>query len=66
MKIQGLDYYIDYSYVIASTVEFKRYKNIFKQLLHPGGTKSYAELNSLDEIVVSKADVVSELVQEPV
>jgi hypothetical protein len=66
MKIQGLDYYIDYSYVLASTVEFKRYKNIFKQLLHPGGTKAYAELTSLDEIAVAQANVVSELLQEPV
>jgi hypothetical protein len=66
MKIQGLDYYIDYSYVLASTVEFKRYKNIFKQLLHPGGTKGYAELNSLDEISATQVTVLSELLQEPV
>ena len=49
-KIQGRDFYINYSYFLSSGIEFSKYKNIFKQLLHPAGFKSYAELNRINEL----------------
>lgn len=47
-KIQGNNYYINYSYLLSSEVEFSKYKNIFKELLHPSGFVQYAELNKID------------------
>jgi len=49
-KIQGRDFYINYSYLLSSQTEFAKYKKIFKGLLHPAGFKSYAELNKLSEL----------------
>jgi hypothetical protein len=43
VRLQGRDYYIDFSYVINSKVEFQRYKNIIKELLNPSGTVNYAK-----------------------
>ena len=42
-KIAGREYYVDYSYVISSRVEFYKYKKILKDLLHPVGFVNYAE-----------------------
>jgi hypothetical protein len=42
-KVQGLDYYIDFTYLTAVQVEFSKYKDILKGLLHPAGFKNYAE-----------------------
>jgi len=42
-KIAGRQYYVDYSYVISSKVEFYKYKKILKDLLHPVGFVNYAE-----------------------
>jgi hypothetical protein len=42
-KIQGQDYYVDYSYVLSSKVEFFKYKKILKELLHPVGMVDYSE-----------------------
>jgi hypothetical protein len=66
MKLQGLDYYIDYSYVTVSSVQFKKYKNVLKQLLQPAGTKAYAEIVKLDVIITPQSNVVSEITQESV
>ena len=33
--IQGRDYYIDYAYVLSSKVEFSKFKDLFKNLIHP-------------------------------
>ncbi len=41
-RLQGRDYYIDFSYVLSSEVEFKQYKNLLKQLLHPAGLENYS------------------------
>ena len=41
-KIQGREYYVDYSYVTSSKVEFRKYKQILKDLLHPAGLINYA------------------------
>ena len=44
-KLQGRNYYVDYSYITASTTEFTKYKKILKQLLHPAGFVNYSDLN---------------------
>ena len=44
-KLQGRDYYVDYSYVTSSLTEFSKYKNVLKDLLHPAGFVNYADLN---------------------
>ena len=41
--IQGREYYVDYSYVLSSSVEFNKFKEIFKNLIHPAGFIQYAE-----------------------
>ena len=42
-KIEGLDYYIDFTYVTSVATEFSKYANVLKDLLHPAGFKNYAE-----------------------
>lgn len=42
-KIEGLDYYIDFTYVTSVATEFSKYASILKDLLHPAGFKNYAE-----------------------
>lgn len=42
INLQGRDYYIDFSYLISSQVEFKAYKDIVKNLLHPAGFINYS------------------------
>lgn len=57
-RLQGQDYYINYSYVLSSQVEFSRYKEIFKQLVHPSGYINYSWLNKenvLERNVVTTA-----------
>jgi hypothetical protein len=44
-KLQGANYYVDYSYITSSLTEFGRYKEILKGLLHPAGFVNYALLN---------------------
>ena len=44
-KLQGQDYYVDYSYITSSSIEFTKYKKVLKQLLHPAGFVNYADLN---------------------
>ena len=44
-KLQGRNYFVDYSYVTSSLTDFKKYKNILKQLMHPAGFVNYADLN---------------------
>lgn len=44
-KLQGSDYYVDYSYITSSLTEFTRYKDILRQLLHPSGFVNYSDLN---------------------
>ena len=54
-KIQGRDYYVDYSYLKSSTVEFAKYKKIFKELIHPAGFRAYGEITKLDVFETSTA-----------
>lgn len=56
-KIQGRDYYMDYSYLLSSTVEFSKYKKIFKELMHPAGFQVYSEMQRLDVLDSSAATV---------
>jgi hypothetical protein len=42
-KIEGLDYYIDFTYVTSVATEFAKYASVLKDLLHPAGFKNYAE-----------------------
>jgi len=42
-RIQGLDYYIDFTYLTSVATEFAKYKEVVKGLLHPAGYKNYAE-----------------------
>ena len=57
-KIQGENYYVDYSYVISSQVEFSKYKTLLKRLIHPVGLVNYAVFNK--EHVVELDDVAVE------
>lgn len=41
--IQGREYFVDYSYVLSSAVEFTKFKDIFKNLIHPAGFINYGE-----------------------
>jgi hypothetical protein len=50
--MQGRDYYIDYAYVLSSKVEFSKFKELFKNLVHPAGFKQYADFR-IDEIVAA-------------
>lgn len=61
MKLQGLNYYIDHSYVVRSSIEFNKYKNVLKELLHPAGSITYSELTRMDGIPTQSANIVSEI-----
>jgi hypothetical protein len=49
-RLQGRDFYVNYSYLTSSFVEFSKYKKIFRELLHPAGFKAYATLDSFNVI----------------
>ena len=63
MKLQGKDYYIDYSYVIESSVEFEKYKKVLKDLLHPAGLVAYAEVLRISEFEPEEIKISSEISQ---
>lgn len=50
--VQGREYYVDYSYVLSSSVEFRKFKEIFKNLVHPAGFIQYAEYK-IDEVIAA-------------
>ena len=50
--IQGRDYYIDFAYVLSSKVEFSKFKELFKNLVHPAGFKQYADFR-IDETIAA-------------
>ena len=71
-RIEGLDYYIDFTYLTSVATEFTKYKEILKGLLHPAGFKNYAEypiteiidvpptVSSINDAVVSgKVEIVN-------
>jgi len=55
IRIEGADYYVNYSYVISCKTEFSKYKQIFKELVHPGGMKALSEYNIEQSISKVKA-----------
>jgi hypothetical protein len=48
--IQGRNYFVDYSYVLSSAVEFSKFKDVFKALIHPAGFIDYAQFNIIETI----------------
>jgi len=50
--IQGREYFVDYSYVLSSQVEFTKFKDLFKSLIHPAGFIDYAQYN-INEVVLA-------------
>lgn len=59
IRLQGRDYYIDYSYVINSKVQFQLYKSILKDLLHPAGFINYSKYNLDDEILYTDTEGIT-------
>ena len=66
IRLQDRDYYNKYTYVISSIIEFSKYKDIVRKLLHPVGTKLYAEINRQETINILYVDIDSEISQEPI
>ena len=58
--IQGREYYIDYSYVLSSQVEFSKFKDLFKSLVHPAGFVEYADYN-INEVIAANNTVRSNI-----
>ena len=50
MRIQAGNTYHDYAYTISGNIEFTRYKDIIKQLLHPAGSQNNAEWTDIISI----------------
>jgi hypothetical protein len=50
IRLQGENFYIDFSYVITSQVEFQRYKNVVRDLLNPSGAINYGRYEIIDSI----------------
>ena len=61
-KIEGLDYYIDFTYVISVATEFSKYADILKSLLHPAGFKNFAEY-PISRSIDSEATVESSVTE---
>jgi hypothetical protein len=65
VKLEGRNYYIDFSYVISSKVEFSKYKNIIKDLLNPSGAVNYAIYKIIETINVPVSiNIESELTRQ--
>ena len=62
-KIQGLDYYIDFTYLTSVATEFAKYKEILKGLLHPAGFKNYAEY-PINRTINAESTTVSSTTKE--
>ena len=58
-RLAGSNYYIDYSYITSSTIEFTKYKKILKELLHPVGFVNYANYNRTSETVADIIDTAN-------
>jgi hypothetical protein len=50
IKLEGENYYIDFSYIISSQIEFQKYKNVVKDLMNPSGMVNYARYSIVDNI----------------
>jgi len=60
MRLQGENYYIDFSYVITSKIEFNRYKKLVNNLLNPTGFINYARYSFQDNVEVLTTESVFE------
>lgn len=60
-RLQGRNYYINYSYLISSQVEFKKYKKILHDLMHPAGMIDYSEylINTTITSNIEPSNVIS-------
>jgi len=63
-RLQGRDYYVNYSYVLSSKIEFNKYKNIFKELVHPAGFNRFAEYHIEQEITSTSVSTESLAVEK--
>lgn len=61
-KIQGLNYYFDYSYLLSSNIEYFKYKSILKDIVHPAGYIKYGEIKRKNELSNLNNEIVSSLV----
>lgn len=52
-RLEDRDYYHEYSYVLSAQVEFSKYRDVVKKLLHPAGMSFYGEYAKLDEILTT-------------
>ena len=57
--IQGRDYYVDYAYVLSSKVEFAKFKELFKSLVHPAGFVEYGEYRIDKTIAANNLSTIS-------
>lgn len=48
--IQDSDYYQDFSYVIKSSLDIDKYKDLVLKLLHPAGMKMFGQVNIIEVI----------------
>jgi hypothetical protein len=51
--IQGREYFVDYAYVLSSAVEFSKFKEVFKNLIHPAGFINYGEYNIVNSVLAN-------------
>jgi hypothetical protein len=61
-RLQGRDFYVNYSYLTSSVVEFSKYKKIFKELLHPAGFEAYATWDTFN-VITQNTSTLSTLVE---
>lgn len=52
-KIQDSFYYQDYSYVIKSGLEIKKYRDVLKKLIHPAGLEVFGEISIVNQLNLS-------------
>lgn len=56
-KLQGRNFYVNYSYLTSSFIEFSKYKKIFKDLLHPAGFRAYAEWEARKDLEATEVSL---------
>jgi hypothetical protein len=64
IRLQGRDYFINYSYLISSQVEFSKYKSLLKNVIHPAGLINYSsyqlfsDVQSAEDTVLVSSDIM--------
>jgi len=64
MKIQGLDYYVDFTYLISSKIEFSKFKDALINLIHPSGMKAFSEYMFNHEATIISENIIDKLEHE--